>query len=98
MHSPLCIRIVQATTGDLVYAGNPVWDIGTCSTVLDCVDRQNPQVRYPPMRLKQRIVIGTEMSWCPLTMNRGVEHAAEVGAVTAPHCTPKPTGDVLTGP
>ena len=39
------------------------------------------------MRLEQRIVIGTEMSRCAPTMNGGVEHAAEVGAIdrTAVH-------------
>ena len=31
------------------------------------------------MRFEQRIVIGTEISRCALVMNRGVEHAAEVG-------------------
>ena len=50
-------------------------------------DLQNPQVRRPTMRLEQRIMIGTEMSRCALTMNGGVEHAAEVGAIdrTAVH-------------
>ena len=54
---------------------------------LDFVDLQNPKVRRPTVRLEQRIMIGTEMSRCALTMNGGVEHAAEVGAIdrTAVH-------------
>jgi hypothetical protein len=44
------------------------------------VDLQNPQIRHPPVRLEQRIVIRTEMSRCTLPVNRGVEHAAKVGA------------------
>src|SRR5262249_48420529 len=48
---------------------------------LDFVDLQNPKVRRPPVRLEQRIMIGTEMSRGAPTMNGGVEHAAEVGAV-----------------
>jgi hypothetical protein len=32
------------------------------------------------VRLEQRIVIRTEVSRCTLTVNRGVEHAADVGA------------------
>src|SRR6516165_424102 len=57
---------------------------------LDFVDLQNPQVRRPPVRLEQRIVIGTEMSGGALPMNSGVQHPADVGAVTAPPCTPMP--------
>src|SRR5260370_37752688 len=48
---------------------------------LDFVDLQNPKVRRPPVRLEQRIMIGTEMSRRAPTMNGGVEHATEVGAV-----------------
>src|SRR5215472_5913376 len=48
---------------------------------LDFVDLQNPKVRRPPVRLEQRIMIGAEMSRGAPTMNSGVEHAAEVGAV-----------------
>jgi hypothetical protein len=54
------------------------------------VDLQNPQVRRPPVRLEQRLMIGTEMSRGAPTMNGAVEHAAEVGALdrTAVHATP----------
>src|SRR6266852_583871 len=54
---------------------------------LDFVDLQNPKVRRPTVRLEQRIMIGTEMSRCAPTMNGGVEHAAEIGAIdrTAVH-------------
>jgi hypothetical protein len=48
---------------------------------LEFVDLQNPKIRRPTVRLEQRIMIGTEMSWCAPTMNGGVEHAAEVGAI-----------------
>src|SRR5216684_3770840 len=48
---------------------------------LDFVDLQNPKVRHPTVRREQRIMIGTEMSRCAPTMNGGVEHAAEVGAI-----------------
>ena len=48
---------------------------------LDFVDLQNPKVRRPTVRLEQRIMIGAEMSRCALTMNGGVEHAADVGAI-----------------
>jgi hypothetical protein len=47
---------------------------------LDFVDLHNPQVRRPPGRLEQRIVIGTEMSGYALPMNGGVTHPADVGA------------------
>jgi hypothetical protein len=47
---------------------------------LDFIDLQNPQVRRPPVRLEQGIVIRTEMSRCILPVNGGVEHAADVGA------------------
>ena len=33
------------------------------------------------MRLEERIMIGAEMSWCALTMDGGVEHAAKVGTI-----------------
>ena len=54
---------------------------------LDFVDLQNPQVRRPPVRLEQRIMIGAETSRGAPTMNGGVEHAAKVGAIdrTAVH-------------
>ena len=54
---------------------------------LDFVDLQNPQVRRPTVRLEQRIMIGAEISRGAPTMNGGVEHAAEVGAIdrTAVH-------------
>jgi hypothetical protein len=54
---------------------------------LDFVDLENPEVRRPTVRLEQSIVIGTEMSRGAPTMNGGVEHAAEVGAIdrTAVH-------------
>src|SRR4030088_2542524 len=48
---------------------------------LDFVDLENPKVRRPPVRLEQRIMIGAEMSRCTPTMNGGVEHATEVGAI-----------------
>ncbi len=48
---------------------------------LDFVDLQNPKVRCPTVRLEQWIMIGTEMSRCAPTMNGGVEHAAEIGAI-----------------
>src|SRR5579864_4810288 len=51
---------------------------------LDFVDLQNPKVRRPSVCLEQRIMIGTEMSRCAPTMNGGVEHAAEVGAIDWP--------------
>src|SRR5438046_753906 len=46
---------------------------------LDFVDLQNPKVRRPPVRLEQRIMIGTEVSRYALPVNRGVKHAAYVG-------------------
>src|SRR5687767_9178652 len=48
---------------------------------LDFVDLQNTQVRRPPVCLEQRIMIGAEMSRCAPTMNGGVEHATDVGAI-----------------
>src|SRR6202521_4795381 len=48
---------------------------------LDFVDLQNPKVRRPPVRLEQWIMIGAEMSRCAPTMNGGVEHATQVGAI-----------------
>ena len=32
------------------------------------------------MRLEQRVMIGAEMPWCALTMDGGVEHAADIDA------------------
>ena len=57
---------------------------------LDFVDLQNPKVRRPTVRLDQRIIIGAEMARCAQTMNGGVDHAAEVGALdrTAVHADP----------
>jgi hypothetical protein len=54
---------------------------------LDFVDLQNPKVRPPTVRLEQRIMIGTELSRCAPTMNRGIEQAADVSAIdrTAVH-------------
>src|SRR5258708_32245957 len=51
---------------------------------LDFVDLQNPEVRCPPMRLEQRVMIGAEMSRCAPPMNGGVERAAEAGALDHP--------------
>ena len=48
---------------------------------LDFVDLENPKVRPPTVRLEERIMIGAEMSRCAPTMNGGVEHATEVGAI-----------------
>src|SRR5262249_47527333 len=45
----------------------------------DFIDLQNPQVRHPPVRFEERIVIRTEMSRYALPMDSGVEHAADVG-------------------
>ena len=42
--------------------------------------RDRAQVRFPPVGLEQRIVIRTEMSRYVLPVNRGVKHAAHVGA------------------
>jgi hypothetical protein len=41
---------------------------------LEFVDLHNPQVRRPPVRLEQWIVIGPEMSGYALPMNGGVQH------------------------
>ena len=46
---------------------------------LDFVDLENPKVRPPTVRLEERIMIGAEMPRCALTMDGGVEHAADVG-------------------
>src|SRR5229473_3131879 len=48
---------------------------------LDFVDLENPEVCLPTVRLEERIMIGAEMPRCVLSMNGGVEHAAEVGAI-----------------
>jgi hypothetical protein len=47
---------------------------------LDFVDLENPQVGHPPVRVEQRIMIGTEVTRCALRVNRGVKHTADVGA------------------
>jgi hypothetical protein len=47
---------------------------------LDFVDLKNPEVRPPTARLEERIMIGTEMPRCALTMDGGVEHAACINA------------------
>ena len=50
------------------------------------------------MRLEERIMIGTEMPRCVLTMNGGVEHAADVGAIdgTTMHAdSDKPAGELV---
>ena len=47
---------------------------------LNLVDLENPKIRPPTVRLEQRIVIRTEMPRCALFVNRGFEHAADVGA------------------
>src|SRR3981081_4160882 len=57
---------------------------------LDFVDLQNPKVRRPPVRLEQRIMIGAEMSRCAPTMNGGVEHATEGGAIDRTPLHPDP--------
>ena len=51
---------------------------------LDFVDLQNSKIRRPTVRLEQWIMIGTEMSRCAPTMNGGVEHATEAGAIDGP--------------
>ena len=48
---------------------------------LDFVDLENPEVCLPTVRLEERIMIGAEMPRCVLTMDGGVEHAADVGAI-----------------
>ena len=48
---------------------------------LDLINLQKPKIRRPPMRLEQRIVIRTEMSRRAPTVNGGVEHSAEAGAI-----------------
>src|SRR5712691_12928900 len=48
---------------------------------LDVVDLENPEVCVPTVRLEERIMIGAEMPRCVLTMDGGVEHAADVGAI-----------------
>src|SRR2546427_2105548 len=45
------------------------------------VDLENPEVCLPTVRLEERIMIGAEMPRCVLTMDGGVEHAADVGAI-----------------
>src|SRR6266852_1897662 len=48
---------------------------------LHFVDLENPEVCFPTVRLEERIMIGAEMPRCVLTMDGGVEHAADVGAI-----------------
>jgi hypothetical protein len=48
---------------------------------LDFVDLENPEVCLPTVRLEERIMIGAEMLRRVLTMDGGVEHAADVGAI-----------------
>jgi hypothetical protein len=43
------------------------------------VDLQSSKIGHPPVRREQRIMIRTELLWCTLPVNRGVEHAADVG-------------------
>src|SRR5262245_5104131 len=45
---------------------------------LEFIDLENPQVCCPSMRLKQRIMIRTEISGSALPSNGSVEHAADV--------------------
>jgi hypothetical protein len=58
---------------------------------LDFVDLQNPKVRRPPVRLEQRIMIGTETPWCALTMDGALNMQQTLTPVMAPQCTPTPT-------
>ena len=53
------------------------------------VDVQNPQVRPPPVRVEQRIVIRTEMARCPRTAALNMRQTS--APVGAPLCTPNPT-------
>ena len=48
---------------------------------LDFVDLENPEVGLPTVRFEERIMIGAEMPRCALTIDGGVEHAANVGAI-----------------
>ena len=48
---------------------------------LDFVNLQNPKVCPPTVRLEERIMIGAEMPRCVLTLDGGVEYAADVGAI-----------------
>ena len=47
---------------------------------LDFVDRENPKVRLPTVRLEERTMIGADMPRCALTVDGGVEQAAHVDA------------------
>src|SRR4051812_19363798 len=47
---------------------------------LEFVYLENSKVCPPTVRLEERIMIGTEVPRCTLTMDGGVEHAANVGA------------------
>ena len=41
------------------------------------IDLQNPQIRFPAMKFKQWVMIGTEISRCALTTDGFIEHSAE---------------------
>src|SRR5215468_5607210 len=45
---------------------------------LELIDLENPEVRLPPMRLKEGIMIGAQMPRHAVTPDGGVEHAAQV--------------------
>ena len=47
---------------------------------LEFVDLENAKVRPLTVRLEERIMIGAEVPRCTLTMDGGVEHAANVGS------------------
>ena len=51
---------------------------------LEFVNLENPQVRLPPVRLEEGVMIGAEMPRDALTVNVGVEHAAQVDARDGP--------------
>ena len=57
----------------------------------DCVDLQKPKVGGPPMRLEERIMIGTEVSRGAPTVMATLNMRQRPGASTAPQCTPSPT-------
>ena len=63
--------------------------IGAHGDGFDFVDLQKPQIRRPAMRLEQRIMIGTEMSWCAPIMTGSVKHATEAGAIDGPTMHPE---------
>ena len=57
----------------------------------DFVDFQNPKVRYPPVRLEQRIMIGAEMSRCARSSIAALNIRQRSAPLTGPCCTPTPT-------